>query len=84
MTTPPSGISDRVYDWATTWPETRPRYVVRVAMDLANDATNALMRWRHGNVKCRRCAGGGMVAPGDCCPSCGGSGTWPRTWWAEQ
>jgi hypothetical protein len=33
--------------------------VIRAAEDLRN---------------CSRCSGGGMVAPGDCCPECGGDG----------
>jgi hypothetical protein len=33
-----------------------------------------VIRAAEGLRECRRCNGGGMVAPGDCCPECGGDG----------
>lgn len=41
------------------------------------DIAARVVRAAEGLRECARCSGGGMVAPGACCPECGGDGLEP-------
>jgi hypothetical protein len=58
----------------TSLRESTPAWLWRIAARAIWDARCALGRFRRGAVRCAECAGGGLVAPGSCCPGCGGSG----------
>lgn len=68
----PTGV--QAPDGPTSVRESTLTWLWRVAGRVAWDARCAVARWRRGCVLCPDCNGGGLVAPGDWCPGCGGSG----------